>query len=189
MRMTMRIGAVVGAGLLAWGAGACAVGTGRGALAAPGVTVASMTVTSKSIPSGGQVPVDATCDGKDTSPELTWSAPPEGTRAIAIVMDDSDAPGATFTHWLVLDLPPSTVGVPEGVEPSALGARTGTNDFDSARYAGPCPPRGQLHRYEIRVLALDAPSGARDGAKRAVFDAAIRGHVLGQGTLETAFGH
>ena len=188
MRMTTHIGTVIAAGLVAWGAGACAGATSAGALAAPGVTVASMTVTSKSLP-GGQVPVDATCDGKDTSPELTWSAPPEGTRAIAIVMDDSDAPGATFTHWLVLDLPPSTVGVPEGVDPSALGAKTGTNDFGNVRYAGPCPPRGQLHRYEIRVLALDAPSGAREGAKRADVDAAIRGHVLGLGTLETGFGH
>jgi Raf kinase inhibitor-like YbhB/YbcL family protein len=183
-----RIGTLAALGLVASGLGSCARGAGGGPLAAPGVTLASMTVTSPSLP-GGQVPVDATCDGKDSSPALKWSAPPEGTRSLAIVMDDSDAPGGTFTHWLVLDLPPSTVFVPEGVDASTVGARTGTNDFGSVRYAGPCPPKGQLHRYEVRVLALDAPSGAREGAKRADVDAAIRGHVIGEGTLEAAFGH
>ncbi len=167
---------------------ACGGAGATGPSAPAGATIASMTVTSASF-AGGAIPIDFSCDGKDASPQVTWSSVPEGTRGVAIVLDDPDAPGATFTHWIVFDLPATTVSLAEGVDPTSLGAKIGTNDFGSVRYEGPCPPRGEAHQYALRVYAVDAPLAAHDGAKRREIDAALRGHVLGEGALKATFGH
>jgi phosphatidylethanolamine-binding protein (PEBP) family uncharacterized protein len=87
---------------------------------APGVSVASLTVTSKSFAPNATIPVDNSCDGGERSPQLTWSAPPDGTKSLAIVLDDPDAPGGTFTHWLVFDIPPETSSLAEGVDLSTV---------------------------------------------------------------------
>jgi Raf kinase inhibitor-like YbhB/YbcL family protein len=155
----------------------------------PGVSVASITVTSKSFPSNGPIPIDYTCDGKDLSPQLTWSSPPEATKAIAIVVDDPDAPSGTFTHWLVYNLPADASQLAEAVDPTTLGAKVGMNDFESVRYAGPCPPKMQVHRYRYVVYALDLPLELADAATRAQVDTAMNGHVLAQGTLYGTFSH
>src|SRR5690349_3581895 len=159
----------------------------KGTVPAPGgpagVAVASITVTSKSFPSNGSIPIDYTCDGKEVSPQLTWSAPPEGTKSISIVVDDPDAPSATFTHWLVYGLPPDATSLAEGVDPTTLGAKIGMNDFEAVRYGGPCPPKMQIHRYRFQIYALDAMLDLPDGVDRARLDTAMNGHVLGQGIL------
>ena len=157
--------------------------------APPGVTVASITVTSKSFSSNGPIPIDYTCDGKEVSPQVTWSSPPEGTKSIALVVDDPDAPSGTFTHWLVYNLPPDTTALAEGVDPSTLGAKIGMNDSESVRYGGPCPPKMQIHRYRFHVYALDAALGLKDGADRAALDTNMNAHVLGEGTLYGTFSH
>jgi Raf kinase inhibitor-like YbhB/YbcL family protein len=168
---------------------ACSTRGGAGPSAPPGVAMASITVTSKSLASSGMIPVDYSCDGKDASPQLTWSSPPKGTRSIAIIVDDPDAPGGTFTHWIVLGLPPETTTLAEAVDPASLGATSGSNDFHNARYNGPCPPKGEMHRYEFHVLALDAPLSAREGTNREELDALLGGHVLGHGRLTGVFSH
>jgi Raf kinase inhibitor-like YbhB/YbcL family protein len=156
---------------------------------APGVTLAALTVTSKAFASGAAIPVDNSCDGADHSPPLTWSAPPEGTKALAIVVDDPDAPGGDFTHWLAYNLPPSTLALPENAEVTNLGAEEGTNGFGRTGYAGPCPPRHEMHRYYYRVFALDAPLAAKPGASRDAVDGAMSGHVLAEGALVGTFSH
>ncbi len=160
-----------------------------GPLSPPGVSVASMTVTSNSFTSNGQIPVDNSCDGADRSPQLTWSSPPEGTKSIAIMADDPDAPGGNFTHWIAFNLPPETRTLAEGVDPSTLGARLGQNDFQSVGYRGPCPPKREIHRYQFRVYALDREVTAPDGVNRDGIVAAMTGHVLGAGTLIGTFSH
>ncbi len=169
---------------------AACVGTPTAPATAPGAQLASLTVTSSSFGAGSALPVDKTCDGANSSPALTWSSPPDGTKALAIVVDDLDASPPQFTHWLVYDLPPTTTKVPEGFEPTGDGGNVGTNDFKNARYDGPCPPKEMLpHRYRFRVLALNAPTGLAGGADRSKVDAAMSGHVLGEGLLQGTFGH
>ena len=157
--------------------------------AAPGVIVASITVTSRSFSSNGHIPVDYTCDGKDISPQVTWSSPPEGTRALVVQLDDPDAPSGTFTHWLVYNLAPDATSMAEALDPSSIGARVGLNDFQNVRYGGPCPPHGQAHRYRFHIYALNAQLNVPEGATRADVDTAMSGHVLGEGALYAFFSH
>lgn len=158
---------------------------------APGVQLASITVTSPSFTAGGRIPVDATCDGTDQRPEIVLSAPPPGTRSLVLLVEDPDAPSGLFTHLVVFDLAPDLRKLPagEGLAAGGEAARYGVNDFGSARYAGPCPPRGEAHRYRFRVLALDRVLGLSEGAPREKVDAAMDGHILGEGVLGGYFGH
>jgi Raf kinase inhibitor-like YbhB/YbcL family protein len=147
-----------------------------------GVTVASITVTSKSFPAGGTIPIDYTCDGKETSPQITWSAPPEGTKSLALLLDDPDVTGK-YTHWLVFDIPPDATGVPEGGDVAKIGGRLGSNDIPDVRYGGPCPPRREMHRYVFHVYALDKTLNLPEGSRRTAVDAAMNGHLIGEGRL------
>jgi Raf kinase inhibitor-like YbhB/YbcL family protein len=173
--------------------GACETQEGLGPSAPNGVAMSSITVTSKSFPSGGQIPIDYTCDGKNVSPQLTWSAPPAGTKSIVVMLDDPDAPGGTLTHWIVFDLPADTLTLPEGADAAALGplgAKVGQNDSHNVDYSGPCPPRGDgMHRVQFHVFALDAPLPFEEGISRGQLDAAMSKHVLGHGALTARFAH
>ena len=167
----------------------CKTSTGPQPSAPSGSSTSSITVTSKSVPSDLQIPVDYTCDGKDLSPQLTWSAPPQGTKALVLVVDDPDASSGNFTHWLVINLPPETLALPEGADPTTLGAKIGVNDFKNIRYSGPCPPHGDMHRYQYRVYASDEVLPLAEGATRAQVDAALSGHLLGAGSFAAFFSH
>jgi Raf kinase inhibitor-like YbhB/YbcL family protein len=157
--------------------------------AAPGVTLGSLTVTSTAFAVNGPIPVDCTCDGADRSPPLTWSAAPSATKSIAVVVDDPDAPGGTFVHWVAFNLPPTIVSLPEGADAATIGGISGTNGFGHPGYGGPCPPRREVHRYRFLVRALDAQLDAKAGASRDAVDAAMSGHVLAEGTLVGVFEH
>ena len=162
-----------------------------------GGVVEKLTVTSSSFQPGGALPVDETCDGKDTSPGLVWSTPPQGTRSIAIVVDDLNSAPPEYTHWLVFDLPGTMTRLPAGFEPvgganadvTGGNASVGLNDFKNTRYNGPCPPKQTVHEYRFRVLALDAMTGLATGADRATLDRAMNGHVLAEGLLKGTFAH
>lgn len=158
---------------------------------APGVQLATITVTSPTIADGGQIPIDHTCDGKDLIPELVLSSPPEGTRSLVLLVDDPDAPGGVFTHLIAFNLSPDVRKIPSEPELSALGpdVRTGTNDFHAVRYSGPCPPKGEQHRYRFRILALDTMLKLDEASTKSQLDRAIDAHVLGEGILTAAFGH
>ncbi len=170
------------------GAAACRSGSAHPSAPA-GKTVIALTVTSKSIPADGSIPVDATCDGVDRSPELSWSAPPEGTKTLAVIVDDPDAPSGDFTHWLVFDIRPDVLSLPEGADPADVGATVGINSFHRPGYSGPCPPHGEWHRYVFHVLALDTTLEPRLGADRASLASAMSGHLLAEGALAGTFGH
>ena len=171
-------------GLLA----ACA-SSGPRPSAPPGVTAASITLTSKSFPTNGTIPVDYTCDGKDSSPQLTWSSPPQGTKAFVVVLEDLDAPSGGFTHWLLWNIQPDVLALPEALDAAKLGAKLGMNDLKSVRYAGPCPPHGEMHRYVFHVYATNEMLDLSEGANREAVDTALSGKVLGDGTLTATFGH
>ncbi len=158
---------------------------------APGAQLASITVTSPAFTPGGRIPVDHTCDGSDVRPELVLSAPPPGTKSLVLIVEDPDAPSGVFTHMIAFDVSPELRKLPGGADLAGAGdgARYGLNDFGNPRYAGPCPPRGEAHRYRFRVLALDKVLDVGEGAPREKIDAAMDGHILGEGVLSGHFGH
>ena len=137
------------------------------------------------------IPTRFTCDGDNVSPPLSWSAAPQGTDAFALIMDDPDAPGGTFTHWVLYDLPGDTASLPEGVaktEELDEGGSQGLNDAGGTGYGGPCPPAGAPHRYRFTLYALDGLIDAGAGAsKQEVLDA-IEGSVLAEARLVGTYG-
>jgi Raf kinase inhibitor-like YbhB/YbcL family protein len=121
------------------------------------------------------IPDHYSCEGEDVSPPLTWSNVPDGTRSLALIVDDPDAPGGVFTHWLAWGLDPAADRLDEGKS----APREGRNDFGTSGYRGPCPPPGHgRHRYVFRVYALDAEPELAAGATKAELEQAIEGHVL-----------
>ena len=140
---------------------------------------------------GAPIPVRHTADGYDLSPALAWGRPPEGTRSLALVVDDPDAPGGLFTHWMVVGLQPMPGDLVEGRgsdSSDVAGAVSLTNDFDAVGWGSPAPPRGRPHRYRFRLLALDVEPRLPPGARRGDFDQAIEGHVIGEATLTGVYG-
>jgi Raf kinase inhibitor-like YbhB/YbcL family protein len=158
---------------------------------APGVQLASITVTSPAFVEGARIPVDATCDGKELIPELVLSSPPDGTKSLVVLVEDPDAPSGTFTHMVAFDVAPDTRKLASSTELEGAGenARFGLNDFHVAHYSGPCPPRGEAHRYRFRVIALDRVLKLPEGAPRSQVDEKMDRHILGEGTLTGQFGH
>jgi Raf kinase inhibitor-like YbhB/YbcL family protein len=136
---------------------------------------------SSAFPEGGMIPRLHTCDGADLSPSLEWSGVPAETRSLALIMDDPDAPGGVWNHWLLYDLSPSVSALAQGYKTGSLG-KSGKNDFGRLGYGGPCPPRGHgAHRYYFRLYAVLVPSlGLPEGARRADLDRALRGQVIGE---------
>ena len=130
---------------------------------------------SEAFPDGGEIPRRHTCDGEDVSPALSWSDLPAGTRALALVVDDPDAPVGTFTHWLAWNIDPLARGLGEGESAPA----DGRNDFGMGGWSGPCPPPGRgAHRYFFRLHALDAELDVGFCAGRRELERALTGHVL-----------
>ena len=138
------------------------------------------TLSSPAFADGAGIPVRHTCDGQDLSPRLTWSGTPRGTRSLALVMDDPDAPRGTFTHWVVHDLP---ADLTELGEDATLGTQ-GRNSFGRRGYGGPCPPPGdEPHRYRFTLYALDVPTIALANGTREELEAKMDTHVLGTALL------
>ncbi|MBN1786528.1 MAG: YbhB/YbcL family Raf kinase inhibitor-like protein [Candidatus Methanofastidiosa archaeon] len=126
---------------------------------------------------GGNIPSKYTCQGADINPPLTIEDVPEGTRSLALIMDDPDAPMGTWNHWLVWGIWPND-NIAEGSVPGIQG----TNDFRQARYGGPCPPSG-IHRYYFRIYALDTILNLKEGAEREELENAMDGHIIGKAEL------
>jgi Raf kinase inhibitor-like YbhB/YbcL family protein len=140
---------------------------------------------------GGNIPKLFTCDGADTSPALSWSDPPPRTQSFVLIMDDPDAPGGTFVHWVVYNLPASTRQLPErlpGNDEMQGGGNQGVNDFARTGYGGPCPPPGRPHRYFFRLYALDGKLNLKTAARRKDVDQAMKGHVLAHAELMGLYG-
>ncbi|HEX9488440.1 MAG TPA: YbhB/YbcL family Raf kinase inhibitor-like protein [Gemmatimonadales bacterium] len=144
-------------------------------------------LTSAALKDGATIPGKYTCDGVDVSPPLAWSGAPAGTRSFALIADDPDAPGGTWVHWVLYNLPAEVSELPENiakVESLDLGgARQGRNDFRRPGYGGPCPPPGPAHRYFFKLYALDTRLELKAGAQKKDVEAALEGHALGSAQL------
>jgi len=140
---------------------------------------AKMKITSSAFQQGANIPSKFTCDGANTNPPLQISDVPSEAKSLVLIVDDPDAPSGLFTHLAVWNISPQTSTIGEGSMPKG---GQGTNDCGRAGYGGPCPPSGS-HHYYFKIFALDRELDLPFGAKRSQLDAAMKGHVVGQGEL------
>lgn len=148
----------------------------------------ALVLSSGAFAAGGAIPARHSCDGQNASPALAWSGVPAGTVAYALIVDDPDAPGGTWVHWVLYNLPGTQAALPEAVPTTDRlaglgGALQGRNDFRRIGYGGPCPPPGRAHRYFFRLFALNAALSLAAGATRQEVERAMAGHVLAEATL------
>ncbi len=160
-----------------------------GALAVEGADAAlALTLTSPAFKPGSPIPSLYTCEGKGISPPIAWEDAPPGTKSLAFVLDDPDAPDPkaprrVWVHWVLYNIPPDAKELAENADKGGLPAGTvrGVTDFGKAEYGGPCPPIGR-HRYFHKLYALDTRLDLA-GATKAELEAAMKGHVLGKAEL------
>jgi Raf kinase inhibitor-like YbhB/YbcL family protein len=126
------------------------------------------------------LPARFTCDGADVNPPLQIENVPSGTRSLALIVDDPDAPRGTWVHWVVWNIGPDIKEIKEHAVPS--GASEGTNDFRTRSYGGPCPPSG-AHRYFFKLYALDVTLALAPNTTKADLERAMKGHILAQSEL------
>jgi Raf kinase inhibitor-like YbhB/YbcL family protein len=151
-------------------------------------------LTSTAFEYGQPIPAQYACQDpgvidKDVSPPLAWGEPPAGTQSFALIMDDPDAPGGTWDHWVLFNLAASARGLPESVPVNATlagGGAGGSNSWGTTGYGGPCPPGG-TQRYFFRLYALDEMLGIEQGASRGELEKAMVGHILATGELMGTF--
>ncbi len=139
-----------------------------------------LTITSSAFVEGNAIPSRYTCEGRDINPPLAFGDVPAGTRSLALIVDDPDAPVGTWVHWVMWDIPADVREIAEGSLPA--GAKQGVNDFRRNSYGGPCPPSG-THRYYFRLYALDTTLDLGPSTDRVALEKAMRGHVLAKGLL------
>jgi len=135
---------------------------------------------------GAPIPAKYTCDGDDISPPLKWSGVPQGAKSIALICDDPDAPVGIWVHWVLYNVSSTVAELPEGVPTTEVisgGARQGINDFKRIGYGGPCPPRGNPHRYYFKLYALDIELSLKPRATKRDVVSAMQGHILAEGQL------
>jgi Raf kinase inhibitor-like YbhB/YbcL family protein len=145
----------------------------------------AMKLISPAFQDGGPIPKKYTCQGENVSPPFSFAGVPASAKSLALICDDPDAPGKTWTHWVLFNLPASTREIPEGLprqETIANGAKQGITDFKTAGYGGPCPPSG-THRYFFKIYALDTEVKVAGGASKEQLLKAIEGHVIDEGQL------
>jgi Raf kinase inhibitor-like YbhB/YbcL family protein len=167
-----------------------AVHSGFGIYELKGGSSMSFVLKTTAFSGGGEIPSRYTCVGVNLSPALTWSGVPGEAHALALIVDDPDAPMGTWTHWLIWNIPAQATSLPEGVPAAEVldnGARQGRNDFNRIGYGGPCPPPGKAHRYFFKLYALDKRLEVKSGATWRELEAAITSHVLSKTELMGTF--
>ena len=143
-------------------------------------------VSSPAFLEGGRIPINYTCEGANSSPPLTWTAPPPATNTLALIVDDPDAPAGHWVHWVLYNLPVDTNGIPARLPTQRTlptGASQGMNDFGQVGYGGPCPPPRASHRYVFTLYALDIRLTFPTPPTKQQLEQAMQRHVLGQTRL------
>jgi Raf kinase inhibitor-like YbhB/YbcL family protein len=131
----------------------------------------------------GRIPVQFTAQGSDISPELIWGDMPSGTKSLALICEDPDAPSGTWVHWVIYNIPATEKGLKQDIPASPKldsGMLQGRNDFNRIGYGGPAPPPGSVHRYFFRLYALDLVLSTGAGIVKRDLLRLIQGHILGK---------
>jgi Raf kinase inhibitor-like YbhB/YbcL family protein len=123
------------------------------------------------------MPQEYTCEGSSTSPPLQISGIPEGAHSLAIIVEDPDAPGRVFDHWVIWNIPPG-----ETIEAGSVPGIRGVNGKGELGYRGPCPPTG-THRYFFKVFAVDTLIDLPEGSNKLALESALQHHTLAYGEL------
>ena len=135
---------------------------------------------------GAFIPVKYTADGLNVSPELEWTNPPSETQSLALICSDPDAPGGTWVHWVIYNIPPDVHKLPEAF-PKKLETekkiRQGKNDFGKVGYGGPAPPPDKKHHYQFVLYALDTPLDLAPGVRCFDLKHEMKGHILAKTML------
>jgi Raf kinase inhibitor-like YbhB/YbcL family protein len=155
------------------------------AITLTGGAAMALELRSSAFDGGGAIPAKYTCDGAESSPPLSWSGAPAGTKAFALIADDPDAPAGTWVHWVAWNIPAETSALKEGLAKGGQlpdGTRQGMTDFKRAGYGGPCPPSG-THRYFFKLYALDAPLDLPPSTDKSKLEASMKVHILAQAEL------
>jgi Raf kinase inhibitor-like YbhB/YbcL family protein len=147
----------------------------------------ALTLTSSAFEAAGPIPPIHTCDGNDVSPPLSWTGLPAGTKSLALIVDDPDAPDPaapqrTWVHWVLYNIAPDAGALEQGARHLPAGTRAGRNDWNRNTYGGPCPPIGR-HRYFFKLYALDVPLPDLNGPTKQQLEHAMDGHVLEKAEL------
>ncbi len=136
---------------------------------------------------GATIPIQYTCKGQNVNPPLNIMAVPSGTKSLALVLHDPDAPPGDYTHWVLWDIPTSTETI--SVNSLPVGVVQGVNSAGENAYMGPCPPRGTgIHRYKFELYALDKTLSLPKNSGREQLEKAMKNHVIGHNTLTGVFG-
>ena len=146
----------------------------------------ALAISSPAFQEGDSIPAKYTCEGQDISPALTWGEPPAATQSFALILEAPNAPGGTFTNWVIFNLPFDNRLLAEAIPAQAQlpsGALQGKNGFGKIGYGGPCPPAGRPHRYRFTLYALDQYLDLKAGISKKQLLDAMQGHILGQGQL------
>jgi Raf kinase inhibitor-like YbhB/YbcL family protein len=158
-----------------------------------GALILTLVLKAASFAEGQPIPKEHTCDGADRSPRIdVVDQLPAGTQSWALIVDDPDAPGGTFVHWVIWNLPMKLRTIPDGVPREVLQlpdrSMQGKNGFGNVGWNGPCPPPGAPHRYRFRVFAVDSRLDLPARALASDLERAVKGHLTGQGTLTGTYG-
>jgi len=143
-----------------------------------------MKLMSSAFANGGNIPARYTCDGQNISPPLEISDVPQGTKSLALIMEDPDAPAGTFVHWVMWNIPPDTTEIEEGVAPKGV---QGMTDFGRPGYGGPCPPSG-THTYRFELSALDQEISLREGSNLKHLRRAMERHKIKRVAMIGSYG-
>lgn len=138
-----------------------------------------MYIESAAFKQNQEIPSKYTCEGENLSPPLAFGDIPPGTKSLALIVEDPDAPRGTFVHWLTWNVPVESVALIEGSKLKHLGK----NHFGNLEYKGPCPPPGKRHRYFFKLFALDTFVNLPDGSGKEQLEDAMEGHILGKAEL------
>ncbi len=137
-------------------------------------------LSSNAFENNGGIPPKFTCDGMDINPPLVIHGAPAGSKSLALIVDDPDAPRGMWVHWVVWNIDPKTTEIGEDSVPK--GAVQGMNDFRKHDYGGPCPPSG-THRYFFKLYALDTQLNIGANSEKTALEKAMQGHILSQAQI------
>ncbi len=139
----------------------------------------TLVVKSTAFDNGGMIPKEFTGEGRDVSPPLTWSGAPATTKSFALICDDPDTSVGTWVHWVLFNIPSTTISLATGIKGSGV---EGNNSWPTLGYKGPMPPPGSgAHRYFFKVYALDTMLTLTAGATKDKLEQAMKGHVVAEG--------
>lgn len=138
----------------------------------------NMKISSPAFQHNQKIPSKFTCEGEDINPALTIADVPADAKSLALIVDDPDASGKTWVHWVVFNIPPTLQQISE----NSIPGKQGMNDFGRLDFGGPCPPLGE-HRYFFKFYALDTTLNLKEGVTKKQVEAAMRGHILSQAEL------